>query len=122
MSGDSIGACKTAIIAGTLSLIARPEKVLYGDLQRVSNLHIPAKSALKLTPMRFHLPLQATMSVNVLPNISIEGSAQPIELGWSSQRLALRDDREDWTGITNPVARRKLQNRLNQRRRSQYVH
>lgn len=48
--------------------------------------------------------------------------AQHIELDWSSQRLALRDGREDWTGITNPAKRRKLQNRLNQRARSQYQH
>lgn len=60
------------------------------------------------------------MSANSLSNSPIEGFAQPIELGWSSQRLALRDNREDWTGITNPAERRKLQNRLNQRARSEW--
>lgn len=43
-----------------------------------------------------------------------------IELGWSSQRLKLRDATEDWTGITNQTERRRLQNRLNQRARSEY--
>lgn len=60
------------------------------------------------------------MSENRLSDFPAEGVPQPIELGWSSQRLALRDSREDWTGITNPIERRKLQNRLNQRARSQY--
>jgi hypothetical protein len=44
----------------------------------------------------------------------------PVSLAWSSQRLKLRDGTEDWTGKTNPIERRKLQNRLNQRARSQY--
>ncbi|KAF2828665.1 hypothetical protein CC86DRAFT_196367 [Ophiobolus disseminans] len=48
---------------------------------------------------------------------SEEAKLAPIELGWSSQRLKLRDETEDWTGITNQVERRKLQNRLNQRAR-----
>ena len=30
-------------------------------------------------------------------------------------------DAEDWTGVTSAKQRRKLQNRLNQRARSQYV-
>lgn len=47
---------------------------------------------------------------------------QPIEVGWTSQRLALRSVEEDWTGMTNPVERRKLQNRLNQRARRQCAH
>lgn len=54
------------------------------------------------------------------PEFPIETPVQTIELGWSSQRLVLRDSKEDWTGITNPAARRKLQNRLNQRARSRY--
>jgi hypothetical protein len=58
------------------------------------------------------------MSANGLSYLPTEGT-QTIELGWSSQRLALRDSKEDWTGITNPIERRKLQNRLNQRTRSQ---
>ncbi|KAF2852958.1 hypothetical protein T440DRAFT_516241 [Plenodomus tracheiphilus IPT5] len=41
----------------------------------------------------------------------------PIELAWSSRRPELRDESEDWMGMTNPVERRKLQNRLNQRAR-----
>jgi hypothetical protein len=45
-------------------------------------------------------------------------SGAPIELAWSSQRPELRDEKEDWMGVTNPVERRKLQNRLNQRARS----
>lgn len=28
---------------------------------------------------------------------------------------------EEWSGVTNPAARRKLQNRLNQRAHSQYI-
>jgi hypothetical protein len=28
---------------------------------------------------------------------------------------------EEWSGVTNPAARRKLQNRLNQRAHSQYT-
>jgi hypothetical protein len=49
-----------------------------------------------------------------------EADLPAIEVGWSSQRLDLRDDREDWTGMTNPRERRKLQNRLNQRARSEF--
>ncbi|KAB2102603.1 hypothetical protein AG0111_0g8949 [Alternaria gaisen] len=44
-------------------------------------------------------------------------SGAPIELAWSSQRPELRSEKEDWMGVTNPVERRKLQNRLNQRAR-----
>ena len=43
-----------------------------------------------------------------------------IELAWSSERPELRDVKEDWMGVTNPVERRKLQNRLNQRARSMF--
>ncbi|KAJ8111516.1 hypothetical protein OPT61_g5910 [Boeremia exigua] len=57
------------------------------------------------------------MSANELSDLIVGGSTQPIELGWSSQRLAIRDSKEDWTGITSPAERRKLQNRLNQRAR-----
>ncbi|KAH6616474.1 hypothetical protein C7974DRAFT_436485 [Boeremia exigua] len=57
------------------------------------------------------------MTANHTLNVPEESPAQPIELGWSSERLVLRDSREDWTGITNPTERRKLQNRLNQRAR-----
>ena len=60
----------------------------------------------------------STMSRDFPAPFPTETPAQPIELGWSSQRLALRDSKEDWTGISNPTARRKLQNRLNQRARS----
>lgn len=58
------------------------------------------------------------MSRDILAPYSTETPAQSIELSWFSQRLALRDSKEDWTGISNPAARRKLQNRLNQRARS----
>lgn len=58
------------------------------------------------------------MPRDILAPYSTEAPAQSIELSWSSQRLALRDSKEDWTGISNPAARRKLQNRLNQRARS----
>jgi hypothetical protein len=44
-----------------------------------------------------------------------------VELAWPSQRLKLHDQAEDWTGMTNSVERRKLQNRLNQRARSKYM-
>ncbi|KAJ8118448.1 hypothetical protein OPT61_g581 [Boeremia exigua] len=57
------------------------------------------------------------MSEGPSSDTPVEGPGEPIELGWSSERLALRDSREDWTGITNPAERRKLQNRLNQRAR-----
>lgn len=43
-----------------------------------------------------------------------------VALEWSSQRLELRHGTEDWTGKTNPIERRKLQNRLNQRARRQH--
>ncbi|KAH3961784.1 hypothetical protein HBI25_047380 [Parastagonospora nodorum] len=43
--------------------------------------------------------------------------ATHIELNWTSQRLDLRHGKEDWTGKTSPLERRKLQNRLNQRAR-----
>ncbi|KAH7380024.1 hypothetical protein BKA66DRAFT_131948 [Pyrenochaeta sp. MPI-SDFR-AT-0127] len=49
-------------------------------------------------------------------------TAAPVELGWSSERLDLRNEKEDWTGVTNPAERRKLQNRLNQRARRARAH
>lgn len=33
------------------------------------------------------------------------------------QQLDVRVEEDDWTGVTNPTDRRKLQNRLNQRAR-----
>lgn len=60
------------------------------------------------------------MPAEIISEFPIETAAPTIELGWSSQQLALRDSDEDWTGITNPAARRKLQNRLNQRARSMF--
>lgn len=60
------------------------------------------------------------MPADRMSDSPVGGPAEPIELGWSSERLALRDSKEDWTGKTNPSERRKLQNRLNQRARSEY--
>lgn len=63
-----------------------------------------------------HCPFRlnrGTMSAS--PN---ETNAPIIEVAWSSQRPELRDTNEDWSGVTDPVERRKLQNRLNQRARS----
>jgi hypothetical protein len=117
--GDSNAFCSIALLAEELSLITCRGKVQHADLRHVSYLHIPAKSAHELTPVRSNSPSRATMSANSSSNSPIEACAQPIELGWSSQRLALRDIKEDWTGITNPAERRKLQNRLNQRARSE---
>lgn len=113
--GDSNGAHSTTVVVGRLSFVVRPKKRCHADPRRVSSLHIPAESA----SVWSHQPPQATMSADHLSNHPVESSMQPIELGWSSQRLPLRDSREDWTGITNPAERRKLQNRLNQRARSQ---
>ncbi|KAF1998228.1 hypothetical protein P154DRAFT_439486 [Amniculicola lignicola CBS 123094] len=36
---------------------------------------------------------------------------------WASERLAVRDMEEDWTGVSNQKQRRRMQNRLNQRAR-----
>jgi len=57
------------------------------------------------------------MSATPMPS-GFDYADTPIELAWSSQRPELRDETEDWMGVTNPVERRKLQNRLNQRARS----
>ncbi|KAI4655994.1 hypothetical protein J4E93_000710 [Alternaria ventricosa] len=56
------------------------------------------------------------MSATPMPS-GFDYADAPIELAWSSQRPELRDETEDWMGVTNPVERRKLQNRLNQRAR-----
>ncbi|KAF2190897.1 hypothetical protein K469DRAFT_747273 [Zopfia rhizophila CBS 207.26] len=37
-----------------------------------------------------------------------------VELGLMTQQLEMRNEKEDWTGIANPIERRRLQNRLNQ--------
>jgi hypothetical protein len=43
------------------------------------------------------------------------GSATAIKLGQMPQQSEVREPDDDWTGLNNPKARRKLQNRLNQR-------
>ncbi len=60
------------------------------------------------------------MLADSLSEFAFEDSPQHVELSWSSERLAIRDRKEDWTGVTNPAEGRKLQNRLNQRVRSEY--
>lgn len=55
-----------------------------------------------------------------MAQIPDDNESVPIELAWSSQRPELRDAKEDWTGVTNPAERRKLQNRLNQRARRKH--
>jgi hypothetical protein len=61
--------------------------------------------------------LSSSSSTNMAA--SSEEGRRPVELDWSRERLKIRNSREDWTGITSPAERRKLQNRLNQRARSQ---
>ncbi|KAL1799859.1 hypothetical protein ACET3X_000201 [Alternaria dauci] len=56
------------------------------------------------------------MSATPTPSDSSHSDAL-IEFAWSSHRPELRSEKEDWMGVTNPVERRKLQNRLNQRAR-----
>ncbi|KAH7138457.1 hypothetical protein B0J11DRAFT_574440 [Dendryphion nanum] len=46
---------------------------------------------------------------------SPEVEAPKIELGMMHQQIGVLDETEDWSGITNPTERRKLQNRINQR-------
>lgn len=47
-------------------------------------------------------------------------SEQCISLGKMPQQAGVREAREDWTGVINRKERRKLQNRLNQRRFRKY--
>ena len=47
-------------------------------------------------------------------------SEQCISLGKMPQQAGVREAREDWTGVINRKERRKLQNRLNQRRFREY--
>lgn len=44
-----------------------------------------------------------------------DGSVTAIKLGQMPQQSEVREPDDDWTGLNDPKARRKLQNRLNQR-------
>jgi len=44
-----------------------------------------------------------------------EGSPPTVELAQMRQQTEVRGPEDDWTGLTDAAARRKLQNRLNQR-------
>jgi hypothetical protein len=46
-------------------------------------------------------------------------SALAIEVTLMRPQIGLRSQEEDWTGKTDPIERRKLQNRLSQRAHSQ---
>lgn len=58
--------------------------------------------------------------------MKVEGSpaGSPVAVGRMSQLAELRDDEDDWTGVTNSADRRRRQNRLNQRayRKSENPH
>jgi hypothetical protein len=45
----------------------------------------------------------------------IDEAPSRIQLERMKQQQEVRNLKDDWTGVTNPAERRKLQNRLNQR-------
>lgn len=50
--------------------------------------------------------------------MSLNQALPQITLGTMLQQLEVRAPTDDWTGVSDTAARRKLQNRLNQRARS----
>lgn len=51
-----------------------------------------------------------------------EKSLLAVELTQMQQQSEVRGPEDDWTGLSNAAARRKLQNRLNQRSYSMHFH
>jgi hypothetical protein len=79
------------------------------DVSKVHYKLPPLSDGISTHQAQSHLKMSTSLMNSDLP---------PITLEWSSKRLHLRNDAEDWTGKTSSKERRKLQNRLNQRARS----
>lgn len=72
-----------------------------------------------ITPRKALIARETEVSglIPILPNQMV---LPAVEIQPMSQRIEIRDGREDWTGKTSTALRRKLQNRLNQRAARRY--
>jgi hypothetical protein len=83
---------------------------------------LPCYPHLSFIAIRCRSKSVATMEIAKYPTSLDQGIESPLVIPVAAmpQRIEVLYPDEDWTGVTSPAARRKLQNRLNQRAYSQF--